>query len=152
MSKINSIFNQVFRPLQAQETAGTEEFAQGTMRKQFIHTLVNHTGDLKMSKAGAASYYQMCRNRLNGKDMYSSHKKWNKSQAKTAPQTVEEINVDLSGRWLVGNKVDKSVFASFTTRTAAQEHNKNLKSQGINSNWMDSQKVNVNELTPALAA
>ena len=151
MSKINSLFNQVFRPLQKQAEAGTEEFAQGSIRKQFIHEVMNHSS-LSMSKPGAARYYQMCCERARGDDMYSSNKKWNKAQAKTAPQTVEEINVDLSGRWLVGSKVDKSVFASFTTRTAAQEHNKNLKSQGINSNWMDSQKVNMDELTPAIAA
>ena len=148
MSKINTIFNQVFRPLSVQES-NNEEFTQGTMRKQFIHELVTHTGDLKMTKAGAASYYQLCRKRAAGEDMYASHKKWNKANAKPATPTV---NVDMDNRWMVGNKETKSVFASFTTRTAAQAHNKELAASGIDSNWIDATKINIAEFKPAIAA
>ena len=170
MSKINNVFNKVFRPLQAQETAGTEEFTQGTMRKQFIHTLVNHTGDLKMSKAGAASYYQMCRNRFAGKDLYASHKKWNKKSAEAAkansgekstslaptaqePANEPKVNVDITNKWWVGSKADKSVFASFTSKPKAQAFNRELKEKGINvAATFDSTKVNTEEFKPAAVA
>ena len=160
MSKINTIFNKVFRPLAAQEANG-DEFEQGSMRKQFIFEVTTtEDASIKLTKNGAASYYQMCRQRANGQDMYGSHKKWNKKNAEAQKAekqndqpTVEEqvqpeVNVDMSNRWLVGNKVEKQVFASFTTRTAAQNHNKELKAQGVESNWIDGDKINKDEFTP----
>lgn len=163
MSKINKIFNQIFRPLNIQEQNGTEDFAQGTMRKQFIHEVVNHTGELKMSKAGAASYYQMCRNRANEKDMYASHKTYNKKTAdakkslaptgSNEPANEPEINVDTSNKWWVGSKTDKSVFASFTSKPKAQAFNRELKEKGIDTAaTFDSTKVNTEEFTPAAVA
>ncbi|MFY0656412.1 MAG: hypothetical protein JXR12_06650 [Neptunomonas phycophila] len=165
MSKINTIFNRVYRPL-ATQAANGEEFEQGSMRKQFIFE-VTTTEDkaIQLTKNGAASYYQMCRQRANGKDMYGSHKKWNKKNAEAVKaekstdegqidqpvieeQIKPEVNVDMSNRWLVGNKAEKHVFASFTTRTAAQTHNKELKEQGVDSNWIDGSKINKEEFTP----
>lgn len=159
MSKINKIFNRVYRPL-ATQAANNEEFEQGSMRKQFIFEVTTtEDNEIKLTKNGAASYYQMCRQRANGKDMYGSHKKWNKKHAEAQKAekqneqpTVEEqvqpeVNVDMSNRWLVGNKVEKTVFASFTTRTAAQNHNKELKEQGVDSNWIDGTKVDTAEFT-----
>ena len=162
MSKINKIFNRVFRPLNEQAQNG-DEFEQGSMRKQFIHEVTTtEDKEIKLTKNGAASYYQMCRQRANGKDMYGSHKKWNKKNAeaqkaekgnttdqpKAEEQIQPEVNVDMSNRWLVGNKVEKQVFASFTTRTAAQTHNKELKAQGVDSTWIDGTKVDTAEFTP----
>ncbi len=158
MSKISKVFYQVFRPLSEQQANG-EEFEMGSMRKQFIHN-VTTTDDkeIKLTKNGAASYFQMCRKRASGEDMYDAHKKWNKKQTKaeTAPEeqpTVEEqvqpeVNVDMSNRWLVGNKQDKAVFESFTTRSAAQKRNKELVNQGIESNWIDGDKINKDEYKP----
>ncbi len=159
MSKINRVYNRVYRPLNEQAQNG-DEFKQGSMRKQFIHE-VTTTPDatIKLTRHGAASYYQMCRRRTTGGDMYDSHKKWNKKNAAQKAvrgndqPTVEqqpkpEVNVDMSYRWLVGNKFEKQVFASFTTRAAAQIHNKELKARGVNSNWIDGLKINKEEFTP----
>ena len=155
MSKINIVFNQIFRPLSVQSKAledgviGTEQFAQGTMRKQFIHELTTHKDPtIVMSQAGSASYYQMCRKRLTGDDMYASHKKWNKSNAE---KSTVEVVVDISNRWWVGSKESKSVFASFVRRVDAQAHNKELKSQGIVSTWMDSTKLDPSGFTAKVA-
>ncbi len=147
MSKISKVFFQVYRPLVQAADAG-EEFEMGSMRKQFIHNVTTTDNEeIKLTKNGAASYFQMCKKRASGEDMYAAHKKWNKSNAKPAAPEV-----DMNNRWFVGNKETQSVFASFTSRTAAQEHNKALKAKGIQSAWIDGQKSNIAEFKPARAA
>lgn len=145
MSKISKVFFQVYRPLVQAANAG-EEFEMGSLRKQFIHNVTTtDNAEIRLSKNGAATYFYMCKKRAAGEDMYSSHKKWNKSKA-TTPE------VDMSNRWFVGNKNTQSVFASFTSRAAAQTHNKELKAKGIESNWIDGQKANITEFKPSIAA
>lgn len=160
MSKINTIFQRVYRPLKTKEQNG-EDFPQGTLRKQFIHDVTTHSDPtIRMSEKGSATYFYMCGKRFKQEDMYSSHKKYNnkvaeqkKAESVADQPTAEEqpqpeVNVDVSHRWLVGNNVEKQVFASFKTRSAAQNHNKELKSQGVESNWIDGNTVDKDEFTP----
>lgn len=106
---------------------------------------------LGLTKSGCYTYARNVRNHLNGGDAYESNKKWNKKRAdelkaekaneSTEEEVIEQNPLEEANRWCVENKDTKELLNSFTSRTAAQDYNRKLKSEGKNTRWFDKTKV-----------
>lgn len=119
------------------------EDAEGSLRKRFMTRAME---ELELSKHGANTYYYNERQQANGEYKYKHNK--NSAERKKAQQAeeapveapvAEEAPVEVH-RWQVVLKDTRDLIDSFTTRTAAQNFNKEQKAAGKDTVMVDGNK------------
>lgn len=126
------------------------------VRSTFISKFVS----LGKTKAHAGNYWDKTNKNRNGVDMHITNKTWASKQPKKVKSTVTEQPIEIlilaeetivgptvtvstqvvHERWRVVNKSNEEIVASFSSRTLAQEHNKQLKELGEDVKWVDGLK------------
>jgi len=118
----------IFREVYADESVTEKERSRAT-RARFME-------ELDMSAPCAGTYYQNSKSSIiNGGDKFGHNKATNaRARARTADPIVHE-------RWRVVNAKTNEILKSFTSRTAAQTYNKELKAEGTAAKWVDGTKA-----------
>lgn len=125
-------------------------------RKEFMRRCIE---ELAMTNNGASTYFHNKKRKFErGEDEYGLNKATNKKanerkklereaakKAKAEPETPKKSTVDSEPesevhRWQVIDVKTNSLIDSFTTRSAAQKFNKELKAEGNETKWVDGDK------------
>lgn len=117
--------------------------AEGSPRGRFIARAMV---ELELSKHGANTYFYNERQQANGEYKYkhnknSAERKKSRETVEASVEAVEEAAPVEVHRWQVVLKDTRALVDSFTTRTAAQQFNKEQKAAGKETVMVDGEKA-----------